>query len=138
MSIFSGTKSCVFSSVQVQLLMNGQPVKHAKVLRKWNWNKNRADETLTDKNGIAKFPAIYESSASRLFPAEFVVGQGLSVIIDGDEKEFYTNGKRKTDENSEWGGADFVAICELSDEEVLIEDYGSLMVTTCKLEKKDV
>ena len=63
MSIFSGTKNCVFSSVQVQLLMNGQPVKHAKVLRKWNWNKNRADETLTDKNGIAKFPAIYESSA---------------------------------------------------------------------------
>ena len=64
---------------------------------------------------------------------ELVIGQQLSTEIEGEEKVFWTNGKREPEENAEYGGAKFDAICELSDEEKLIENYGSLMVTTCKL-----
>lgn len=134
MSIFSGPKSCVFSEVTVKVLKDGKPVQNAKVLRQWEWNKEKSDQTSTDNQGVAHFPAVFESSVSRLLPTEFVVGQQLSVWVDGEEQVFFTNSKREPDENSEFGGAPFKAVCELTDEEVLIEDYGSLMVSKCKLE----
>jgi hypothetical protein len=63
-----------------------------------------------------------------------VVGQQLSIVIDGEEKIFWSNAKRKAEENSEFGGAPFSVVCELSDEEFLIEDYGALAVTMRKLQ----
>ncbi len=137
MSIFGVGKTCVFSSVKVQLLQNGKPVANAKVVRQWNWNELKTDENITDGNGYVTFPAVFESSISRLLPIEIVIGQQLSVSINGKDKVFWTNGKRKADENSEYGGAEFIAVCELNDEEKLIEDYGSLMVTMCDLKKGD-
>jgi hypothetical protein len=80
------------------------------------------------------FPAVYESSAARLLPTELVVGQQLSVLIAGEEKIFWSNSKRKPEENSEYGGNQFRISCELLEEEVVIKDYGSLMLTMCKLE----
>lgn len=133
MSLFGVGKTCVFSSVSVQLLQNGKPVTNAKVIRQWDWNKPKADESVTNDDGYVTFPAVFESSVSRLLPMELVIGQQLSVQVNGEEKVFWTNGKRKPEENTEYGGARFEAVCELNDEEKLIEDYGSLMVTTCKL-----
>jgi len=135
MSFFNPTKTCVFSEVKARLMLNGKPVAVAKVVRQWNWNKKKTDESVTDKNGFVHFPAVFESSVVRLLPAELVIGQQLSVNIDGEEKVFWTNGKREPEENSEYGGSEFSVVCELNNEEVLIEDYGSLMVTMCKLEK---
>lgn len=135
MSIFGVGKTCVFSSVKVRLLDNGKPVSNAKVVRQWSWNELKTDEGVTDNDGYVAFPAVFESSLSRLLPIEIVIGQQLSVSINGEEKVFWTNGKRKADENSEYGGTEFIAVCEINDEEKLIEDYGSLMVTMCKLKK---
>ena len=135
MSFFNPTKTCVFSEVKVRLMLNGKPVADTKVVRKWNWHKENSDESITDANGYVNFPAVYESSVSRLLPAELVVGQQLSVILDTEEKIFWSNAKRRPEENSEYGGSQFRVMCELSEEEVVIKDYGSLMLTLCKLEE---
>ena len=136
MSIFDIGKTCVFSEVKVRLLLDGKPVAKAKVTRKWDWNKQHSDHNFTDEQGRVSFPAVYESSVSRLLPMELVIGQQLSVQINGEEKVFWTNSKREPEINAEYGGAPFVAECELQKDEMLIEDYGSLMVTMCKLIKE--
>jgi len=136
MSLFGVGKTCVFSSVSVQLLQNGKPVTNAKVIRNWDWNQPESDESVTNDDGYVTFPAVFESSISRLLPIEIVITQRLSVEINGEEKIIWTNAKRKADENSEYGGAKFDVSCELTDEEVLIKDYGSLMLTVCKLNKE--
>lgn len=135
MSFFNPTKTCVFSEVKARLVLDGKPVVGAKVTRQWNWNKKKTDESVTDENGYVHFPAVYESSVARLLPAELVVGQQLSIEINGMQKVFWTNGKREPEENAEYGGNPFSVVCNLNEEDVLIEDYGSLMVTMCKLEK---
>lgn len=132
LSLFNIGKTCVFSEVQMQILLNGKPVSNTLVTRQWDWNKRNRDESKTDENGRVSFPAVYESSASRLFPTELVIGQQLSVLVDGEEKVLWSNSKREPEENSEYGGETFDVVCELTDEEMLIEDYGSLMVTMCK------
>lgn len=136
MSIFDIGKTCVFSEVKVRLLLDGKPVAKAKVTRKWDWNKQNSDHNVTDEQGRVSFPAVFESSVSRLLPMELVIGQQLSVQINGEEKVFWTNSKREPEVNAEYGGAAFVAECELRNDEVLIENYGSLMVTMCKLIKE--
>lgn len=135
MSILDVGKTCVFSEVNLRLLLNGEPVSNAKVTRQWNWNKPGSDEGVTDSGGLISFPAIFESSISRLLPIEIVIGQQLSIHINGEEKVFWTNAKREPEENAEYGGAAFQLVCELSDEETVHKDYGSLMLTMCRLEK---
>lgn len=135
MGLFDAGKTCVFSAVKARLTMNGEPVKNTKVTRQWDWNKLNYDEAVTDENGYVTFPARFETSLSRLLPTELVVGQQLSIDYNGEETVFWTNSKREPEENAEYGGARFDLSCELSDEEVLIEDYGSLMVTMCKMEQ---
>ncbi len=137
MSLFGVGKTCVFSSVKVRLLQDGKPVANAKVTREWNWNSAKRDESTTDADGYVTFPAVFESSVSRLLPIEIVITQHLSVNVNGEELIFWTNAKRKPEENSEYGGAKFDAVCELNDEEILVEEYGSLMLTKCKLNKED-
>ena len=135
MSVFSLGKICVFSEVKLHLQNDGKSVANAKVVRQWQWNKLNSDEGMTDENGDVSFPSVYESSISRLLPVELVIGQQLSVFVKGKEIIFWTNSKREPEENAEYGGAVFDANCELSSEEVLIEEYGSLMVTMCRLNK---
>lgn len=134
MGIFDGAKTCVFSEVNARLTLNGEPLANARVVRQWEWNDRKRDEAMSDENGIVSLPAMYESSISRLLPTELVIGQQLSVEVNGEEKVFWTNSKREPEENAEYGGKAFRLSCELSDEEALIEDYGSLMVTMCQLE----
>lgn len=129
-------RTCVFSEVSARLVLDGKPVSGAKVVRKWNWHKERSDESITDVNGYVSFPAKYESSITRLLPAELVIGQQLSVLIDGKEMIFWSNAKREPWENSEYGGNPFRVFCELSNEEIVIDSYGSLMLTMCTLDEK--
>ncbi len=126
-----------FSAVKARLLLNGKPVSNAKVKRRWSWNKRKFDESVTNDDGYVFFPAVFESSVSRLLPIELVIGQGLLVEIEGEERVFWSNTKREPEENAEYGGTEFDVICELNNEDILIEDYGSLMLTICKLKKGD-
>jgi len=133
MSFLGMGKVCVFSELTVHLTLDGLPLANKKVTRQWEWDNLNSDEMMTNNDGLVSFPAVFESSVSRLLPMELVVGQQLSVELDGNDKVFWTNSKREPKENAEYGGVVFLADCELNDEEVLIEDYGSLMVTQCKL-----
>ncbi len=133
MSFLGMGKVCVFSELTVHLTLDGVPLANKKVTRQWEWDNLNSDEMMTNNAGLVSFPAVFESSVSRLLPMELVVGQQLSVELDGNDKVFWTNSKREPKENAEYGGVVFLADCELNDEEVLIEDYGSLMVTQCKL-----
>lgn len=135
MAFFNPGKTCVFSEVNARLMLEGKPVANTKVVRQWEWHKRHSDEAVTDENGYVHFPAVYERSVTRLLPAELVVGQQLSVLIDGKENIFWSNAKRRPEENSEYGGNNFNVTCELTDEEVVIKEYGALMLTMCKLEK---
>jgi len=134
MSIFNPTKTCVFSEVKARLTLSGEPLKGVKVTRQWEWHKRQSDEAITDAEGYVTFPVVYESSVTRLLPAEIVIGQQLSVILNGEEKIFWSNAKREPEQNSEYGGSSFNVMCELTEEEVVIRDFGSLMLTMCKLE----
>lgn len=136
MAFFNPLKTCVFSEVSARVFLNGEPVRGAKVVRKWNWHKERYDESITDVNGYVSFPPKYESSITRLLPAELVIGQQLSVFIEGEETIFWSNAKREPEINAEYGGNPFRIACELTNEEVLIESYGSLMLTMCTLDGK--
>lgn len=133
MSILNSLKTCVFSEVKARLVLNGKPLKNAKVTRQWEWHKRRSDEAVTDTEGYVTFPAVYESSITRLLPAEIVIGQSLSVEVENEAVIFWQSSKREAVENSEYAGSSFVVICELSAEKILIEDYGSLIATMCKL-----
>ena len=133
MSLLGIGKTCVFSEVQLHIMQDGKPLQNVTVTRQWEWNKSAQDVSNTDAKGYVSFPAVYESSVSRLLPTELVVGQQLSVTVNGEEHVIWTNAKRKPEENSEYGGQPFIAECELTNEEKLIEDFGSLMVTICKL-----
>lgn len=135
MSILGIGKTCVFSEVKARVLHNGKPVANTKIKRVWEWNTPNSDESVTDDDGYVFFPAVFESSLTRLLPTELVITQKLSVKIDGEEEVFWTNGKREPEENSEYGGTKFDVVCELNDEEKMTRRRASVMFTRCKLKK---
>lgn len=130
---YSPLRTCVFSPVKAQLLLNGEPVVGATIIRRWDWQKLREESTVTDDNGYFHFPIVYEYSILRLLPAEIVIGQGLYAVVDGEEVSFWTNARRNPEENAEYQGHAIDIICDLKDEEILIKEFGARMVTLCKL-----
>lgn len=135
MRILGLGKTCVFSPLKLQLLLDNKPVSNTRVVRKWDWNNLTSDEAVTDINGSVSFPAVYGYSISRLLPIEIVIGQGLYVEIDGEEEKIWSNSRRSPEMNAEFDGKAFDVICELTQNEKLVEDYRSLMVTKCELRK---
>ena len=135
MSFFNPTKTCVFSAVKAQLTMNGEPLKNAKVIRRWEWQELREEKTQTDENGYFELPAVFESSLSRMLPVELVIAQGLYVVVDGEEKKFWSNSKREPGENVEFNGSPISLVCELTNEMRINRDFGSRMNTLCTWEK---
>jgi len=128
------TKTCVFSAIKARITFNGEPVKQAKVIRKWEWKELREENTQTDDHGYFEFPAAFESSITRLLPVELVIAQGLYVVVDGEEKKFWSNSKREPDENAEFNGKPIALICDLTDEMQIYRDFGSRMNTLCRWE----
>lgn len=135
MSFFNPGKTCVFSHVQAQLTMGGEPIKNATVIRRWEWKDLREEQTQTDESGRFELPAVYESSAMRFLPIELVIAQGLYVVIDGEEIRFWSNSKRNPEENSEFKGRPISLYCDLNNEMEITREFGSLMNTLCTWEK---
>lgn len=133
MFFFNIGKSCVFSGVKATITSNGSPVKSARVLREWEWNKLRSDEALTDENGNIEFSPIYEFSIARFLPIEFVVGQRLSIFIDDEQFVLWSNTKRNVEIYAEFLGLEINLDCEISNESKLYREFGSVMFTLCTL-----
>jgi hypothetical protein len=125
------SKTCVFSKVKARLTLNGKPLKNATVIRRWEWQKLQEDNTKTDVNGEFSFPAVFDSSATELFPVELVIAQGLYVNVDGEEKKFWSNSKRESNENAEYNGRPISLVCELSDEMKTSRENGAIRSTLC-------
>jgi len=134
MSIFGVGKTCVFSAVKVRVTNNGSPLKNIQIIRRWEWNKLEEEKTTTDDNGVFEFPAVFESSVSRLLPMELVIAQGLYIVQNGEEKKIWSNSKREAEENAEFDGKPFVLNCEITNEMKIYRDYGSIMRTLCTWE----
>lgn len=135
MSFFDVGKTCVFSAVKVRLTKNGEPLKNTKVVRKWEWNELKEDSATTDENGFFEFPAVFESSISRLLPVELVIAQGLYVVEDGEEVKIWSNSKREPEENAEFDGRPIDMTCEITNELEIHREFGSRMRTLCTWEK---
>ena len=135
MGIFDAGKTCVFSAVKARLTNNGEPIRGAKVIRRWEWNKLQEEFTTTDENGQFELPAVFESSMSRMLPMELVIAQGLYVAIDGEEKKFWSNSKREPEENAEFQGRSIDLSCEITNESKIYRDFGSRMRTLCTWEE---
>jgi hypothetical protein len=124
-------KTCVFSAVRARLVIEGEPVKGATVIRRWEWQTLREERTVTDDEGYFDFPAKFEYSILRLLPAEIVIGQGLYVVIDNEENAFWIYSRRSPEENAEYQGRPIDIMCDLNDETVVIKDSIARMVTLC-------
>lgn len=131
MSFFNPPKTCVFSEVKAWLTMNGEPLKNVTVIRRWEWRELKEERTRTDEKGFFQLPAVFESSIARVLPIELVIAQGLYVIVDGEEKKFWSNSKRTPEENAEFGGRSISLLCELTDEMRINREFGSRMNTLC-------
>src|SRR5688572_12294402 len=132
MSFFNPGKTCVFSAVRAQLTLNGEPVKNATVIRRWEWKDLQEETTKTDEKGYFELPAVFESSISRMLPVELVIAQGLYVVIEEEERKFWSNSKREPEENAEFLGRPISLVCELTDEMKITREFGSRMHTLCK------
>jgi len=134
MSLLNPMKVCVFSAVKARLTKNGEPLKGATVIRRWEWQQAREDRTTTDDEGSFTFPAVFESSVTRLLPVELVIGQALEVV-NGDEKTLiWSFAKRKPEENSELKGRSIILRCELTEERKARRESGAILSTMCHLE----
>jgi hypothetical protein len=129
-----GPKTCVFSAVKARLTRNGEPLKDVTVIRRWTWHDAREDRTRTNARGEFSFPAVFESSVSRLLPVELAVAQSLYVKGSGEEEMFWVNTKRRPEENAEYKGHPISLACELSREMKITREFGSIMSTMCTLE----
>jgi uncharacterized protein DUF6795 len=134
MSLFGVGETCVFSAVKVYVTKNGKPLKNIQVIRRWEWNKLKEDTTTTGENGVFEFPAVFESSVSRLLPIELVIAQGLYIVENGEEKKIWSNSKREPEENAEFDGKAFALDCEITNEMKIYRDFGSIMRTLCTWE----
>jgi len=135
MSFLSIGKTCVFSEVKAVLTRDGEPLKNVEVIRKWEWKELKEEKTYTDENGVFTFPAIFESSVTRLLPIELVTGQALFVKENDIETKFWSHSKRKPEENTEFNGNPIDLTCELNNEQEIHKHSGALMRTLCSWDK---
>lgn len=133
MSFLNPTKTCVFSSVKARLTMNGEPLKGVTVIRRWEWHELKEETTQTDAQGNFSFPAVFESSVTRMLPMELVIAQGLYVKVGAEEKKFWSNSKREPKENAEYNGRPISLVCELTHEMKTTRENGAIRSTLCNL-----
>ncbi|TQV66927.1 carboxypeptidase regulatory-like domain-containing protein [Exilibacterium tricleocarpae] len=131
MSIFDVGKACVFSEVSGVVTYRGEPVPGATVRRIAKWQKEKQDSTTTDADGRFHFEPMYQRSAVKLIPAEFVAHQRLLIEHQGEEVLLWFTTKRSTEENSELNGKPLKFTCELTNEPRFDRNYRASIKTLC-------
>ena len=123
-------KVVLFSAMTGQLLMHGEPIRHAKIRRVVNFGETPEDDltdyTETDGEGRFSFDEKSHRGLSNYFLIEFACRQQLFVTIDGIEQEFWAAVKMSPEANAEARGKPLKAVCELAaDETYRSIDFGS-------------
>lgn len=119
MSLF---ELCLASEMTANVILNGEPVVGAEVVRSIRWsNKKKSfeDKTETDTQGTFKFPAKYASSVLYSIPIfEPVINQVVTIHHQGNEYLIWDLFKREYDENTELGiGKEIRLTCDLANKE---------------------
>jgi hypothetical protein len=107
----------IFSALQGQLLLNGQPVAGAELVREFNWawkEENGSDRTRSDAQGRFSFPAIERRSLlGSLLPHEVVIDQRIWLQHQGKSYDLWLSFKRNYKPNSENEGRPIQVVCHL-------------------------
>jgi hypothetical protein len=131
MSILDTGKVCTFSNISGIITIGGKPAINALVKREVSYGSGYRDETYTDKSGRFDLPALFTKTIAKFLPQEFVVGQKISVILDGAEYEIWEGVKRYPEENVEARGVPIVVECELERDKQLYMVDGQAFYTNC-------
>ena len=132
MSLNDFGRVCLFSKMSGVITLNGKPAAGAKLVRTANRDGVKTDETITDANGHFEFPAMFERTAAKYLPQEFVASQIIMAHYEGKEYEMWNGVKRKPEENSESRGKPLIVECELTNERKLITVNRNPIFTICK------
>jgi hypothetical protein len=88
----------LFSSIEGQLVNNGQPVAGSLITRTWFWHNKDvrgSDSTTTDAQGRFTLPAVTSGNLmARLMPHEPVVQQQMHARIGNDDVKLWGTFKR--------------------------------------------
>jgi len=131
MSILDIGKVVLFSEMNGQLLMKGEPVKNARIRRVANFSKDITDYATTDENGDFYFPAASVRTITTFLPTEFTARQELWVEVDGVEERFWLGVKSQREANSEARGDALKPVCELSNQNEMFRVRGAVFDTKC-------
>lgn len=132
MSFFNTGNAYVFSPVKIRITLNKEPLKEAKVIRRWEWNGNKGEDyAFTDSDGIVEFSEVRQRAITQFFPAEFLAAQQIVLVVEGKEDRIWSFSKRRPDKNSELEGTPLNLYCELSSEEKMYRDFGPALFTKC-------
>ncbi|MFC3283750.1 DUF6795 domain-containing protein [Litchfieldella rifensis] len=138
MTFFDIGKAYVFSPTRITITLNQEPLKGAKVIRRWDWNKQGEDHAFTNEEGVVELPEIRRRGITQFILAEFVAAQQIMVLVDDKEERIWSYSKRASGENAELGGKPLVLNCELSNEEKMYRDFGPPLLTKCTWSKEEV
>jgi hypothetical protein len=110
----------LFSAVQGQVLLNGQPVAGARVERSWVWKRPddvASDSALTDAEGRFSLPAVVDKGwLTGLFPHEAQIKQTILIQHSGRSHKAWMASKRNYDANGELAGKPIRLRCRLEAE----------------------
>jgi hypothetical protein len=123
----------IFSRVQGRIFFNGEPVRNAKVIRRYTYDVPDAieDACNTDENGNFELPLIERKNEKVKLMTQFVVHQELYVVFGGKEYNIWLHGKMNRGENSEYGGHFKIMSCEIAQDLKRIEVGGNVVLTNC-------
>lgn len=110
----------LFSAVQGQVLLGGQPVAGARVERSWVWKRpddTQRDSAVTDAEGRFSLPEVAEKSFfGGLFPHEAFVRQTIVIEHGGRSHKAWMFSKRNYEANGELAGRPIRLRCRLEAE----------------------
>jgi hypothetical protein len=133
MSFFSGTDVVLFSPMEGKMTFEGKPAAGAKIVRTiiWKGDEGETDIFYTSEDGTFTLP-IKRANVRIPMLAEFVLTQEVSVFYADQEFTIWVKRKEELGKYGELNGKPTNFRCELTDEEVYLEDFNGLFTTSCK------
>jgi hypothetical protein len=121
------------SPIEGKIVNEGLPVANARIVRKVRSNKHQdwvVEEFSTDENGFFSLPVREETYALGL--TQFVSATQVDIEINGELVNFWYSNNSRGRLYSEFGGTALQnLVCELADEEIIINGDGYGILTKC-------
>jgi hypothetical protein len=133
MGIWKKEPGYAFSGFSGQLLFNGEPASHAKLIRRYELSKPNEfeDSTVADGDGYFSFESILVKYRAPLLAShDFLSHQQIFVEYRGEQYQIWGGGKTQREEYSEFGGKPSNLKCELTEESRRVKNELSGMIGT--------